>query len=106
MMTEFGLFRKSSKLPATICCGKIGGLEMESGLDAEKVNCGVLESGPRAERSAQDRRAGGDIGKLPADSHDFPRICDSVEHNGGVAWIPLTELFGGTIKPVARDSKA
>ncbi len=57
--------------------GQIGGLEMESGLDAEKVDGGVLESGPRAERSAQDRRAGGDIGELPADSHDFPRVRDS-----------------------------
>ena len=53
MMTEFELLRNSSKLPAMKLLGQIGGLEMESGLDTEKVDGGVLETRSCAERSAE-----------------------------------------------------
>ena len=59
--------------------GQIGGLEMEGGLDAEEIGGGILESRAGTERSAQDRRTRGDIGKLAADAHDFPGIRDSAE---------------------------
>ena len=70
---------KIIEAPGDKLLGQIGGLEMESGLDAEKVGRGVFETRARAERSAQDGRAGGDVGKLAADPHDFPRVGDPAE---------------------------
>ena len=58
---------------------EIGGLEMKRGLDAVKIDSRILKARARAERSAQDRRAGDDISKLPADPHDFVCIADAFE---------------------------
>ena len=49
---------KIVEAPGDKLLGKIGGLEMESGLDAEKVGGGVFETRARAQRPTQDGRAG------------------------------------------------
>jgi hypothetical protein len=46
--------------------GKVGRLEVRRGVDPEKIDGGIIEARARADRAAQNRRAGGDIGELPA----------------------------------------
>ena len=52
---------------------------MQGGIDSEEIDRGGLKFSPRRERAAQDRRAGDDIGKAPADAHDFGGVGDAVE---------------------------
>ena len=78
-MTELGLSRKSSTLPATISCFRLVVCRCSVGVDAEEIDGRVLESGARAERSAEDRRAGGDVGELAADAHDLARVRYAID---------------------------
>ena len=52
-MTELGIVPKIVKLPGDDLLPDIGGLEMERGIDSEKIDRGVFKPGPRAERAAQ-----------------------------------------------------
>ena len=78
-MTELGLLRKSSNFPAMICCADIGRPEVQRRIDPEKIDRRIFKSGARGERAAQNRRAGDDVGKSPADAHDFGRVRDPFE---------------------------
>jgi len=64
---EFGLTRQIRRL------------QMKRRLDPVDLGRGILESRAHAQVSAQDRRTGGDIGKLSAHTHDLIRVHDSLE---------------------------
>src|SRR5262245_3013470 len=52
---------------------------MERGIDSKEIDRCGFKLGPCRERPAQDRRASNDIGKAPADAHDFGGIRNTLE---------------------------
>ena len=83
---------KILELPGDDLLANIGRLQVERGIDAEEIDGGVFKLGARAERPAQDRRAGRDIGKSPTDTHDLAGVRDALEiaaagcFHAGVLW--------------------
>ena len=78
---------------------------MQSRVDAEEIDGRVLKSRARAERAAQDRRAGRDVGELPADPHDLARVCDAFEI-AAMGCFPRARIFWRNGQPGAEWLKA
>ena len=61
-------------------------------IDSKKIDRRGFKFRPRGERPAQDRRASNDIGKSPADAHDFGGVSNPLEiaaagcFHAGVFW--------------------
>ncbi len=91
-MTELGIVSKILKLPGDDLLANIGRPQMERGIDPKEIDRCGFKLGPRRERPAQDRRASNDIGKSPADAHDFGGIGNPLEiaaagcFHAGVLW--------------------
>ena len=74
-----GVVAEIVKLSIDNLFGEIGRAQVRRRIDSEKIGRGCFESGARTDRAAEYGRAGDDVGKLPADPHDFTDIADPVE---------------------------
>src|SRR4029077_1018271 len=72
-----GVVAKVVKVPLNQLVKNIGGLRVQGGIDPVKIDCRVLKCRASADVSAEDRRTGNDIRKLPAHAHDLIRIADA-----------------------------
>src|SRR5262249_33722976 len=68
---------KVIKVPLNQLVKNIGGLRVQGGIDPVNVDRRVLKCRASADISAENRRTGDDIRKLPAHAHDLIRITDT-----------------------------